>query len=58
VLVRLESRCQLHRKRNVAQTEIPGVVERFLAIGEDPEKFRAFLSAAVRQCRSLAPTPV
>jgi hypothetical protein len=34
----------LNRKRNVAQSEIAGVVERFEAIGEDPEKFSAFLS--------------
>jgi hypothetical protein len=43
--LRSRLRCQPHRKRNVAESEIPGVVE-FLAIGEDPEKFKAFLSAA------------
>jgi len=36
----------LNRKRNLAQSEIAGVVERFLAIGEDPEKFKAFVRAA------------
>jgi hypothetical protein len=40
-----------YRKRNVAESEIPGIVERFLAIGEDPEKFKAFLSAAAAVAR-------
>jgi hypothetical protein len=32
---------------DIPSAEIAGVVERFLAIGEAPEKFKAFLSAAV-----------
>jgi hypothetical protein len=31
-------------KRNVAQSEVAGVVEQFVALGEDPQKFNAFLS--------------
>jgi len=32
--------------RDIAQSEVACVLERFLAIGEDPEKFKAFLNAA------------
>jgi len=31
---------------DIPSAEIPRIVERFLSIGEDPEKFNAFLSAA------------
>jgi hypothetical protein len=32
--------------RDIAQGEVAQVVEQFEAIGEDPEKFKAFLSRA------------
>ncbi len=31
--------------RDIAQSEVAGVVEQFEAIGDDPEKFKAFVAA-------------
>jgi hypothetical protein len=31
---------------DIPQGEVAGIAEQFQAIGEDPEKFKAFLSAA------------
>jgi hypothetical protein len=38
----------------VAQSEAAGIVERFIGIGEDPEKFEAFVDAAERKNRARA----
>jgi hypothetical protein len=48
----IKAECFLFRGRqyrDVPQAEVAGVVEQFLAIGEDPEKFKAFVNTIEAQ---------
>jgi hypothetical protein len=48
----IKAECFLFRGRqyrDVPQAEVAGVVEQFVAIGEDPEKFKAFVNTIEAQ---------